>query len=50
MKIVELRLVNFRQFKEKTITFHSGLTSIIGQNGSGKSTILEGICFALFGI
>jgi exonuclease SbcC len=49
MRLNSLRLANFRQHVDSFITFESGLTGIIGANGSGKSTILEAIAWALYG-
>ena len=49
MRLVSLRLVNFRQHADSFVTFESGLTGIIGPNGAGKTTILEGIAWALYG-
>ena len=49
MRLNSLRLTNFRQHAETYITFDTGLTGIIGANGSGKSTILEAIAWALYG-
>src|SRR3990167_7878691 len=52
MKII---LNNFLSFKQTEIELN-GLTAIIGKNnitggsnGAGKSSIIDGICFALFG-
>lgn len=47
--INELRLTNFYVHQGKTFNFQEGLTGIIGPNESGKSLILEGIRYALFG-
>lgn len=44
MDILELSLVNFRNFLKKNIEFDKKLTVIVGPNGSGKSNILEAIC------
>ena len=41
MKLRSLRLVNFRQHADSTLTFGDGLTGIIGPNGSGKTTLLR---------
>ncbi len=48
MKLLALRLSNFRQHVSTEIVFESGITGIIGPNGAGKTTILEGIAFALY--
>jgi exonuclease SbcC len=49
VRLNSLHLVNFRQHADSRITFDTGLTGIIGPNGSGKTTILEGIAWALYG-
>ncbi len=49
MRLLRLRLQNFRQHVESELVFASGLTGIIGPNGAGKSTILEAIAWALYG-
>ncbi len=43
-----LRLVNVKSYKDVTIRFVEGVNAIIGENGAGKTTILEAIGFALF--
>ena len=47
MRLNSLSLCNFRQHADTRIAFDSGLTGIIGPNGSGKTTILEGIAWAV---
>jgi exonuclease SbcC len=49
VRLTSLRLQNFRQHADTHIVFHDGLTGIIGANGSGKTTILEAIAWALYG-
>src|SRR3954452_5994456 len=49
MRLVSLRMKNFRQHADTFITFRSGLTGIIGPNGAGKSTLLEAIAWAIYG-
>jgi len=49
VKLLSLRLSNFRQHVATDLHFESGITGIIGPNGSGKTTILEAIAYALYG-
>lgn len=49
MRLIELRLQNFRQFRHAEVVFSPGLTAIVGPNGSGKTTLLEAITWALYG-
>ncbi|HEX6537325.1 MAG TPA: SMC family ATPase [Gemmatimonadaceae bacterium] len=49
MRLNSIHLVNFRQHADTRIEFDSGLTGIIGPNGSGKTTILEAIAWAIYG-
>ena len=42
MFINKLKLHNFRCFEDVEIEFEKGLTVIVGDNGAGKTTILEG--------
>ena len=49
MKLIFLALENFRQHKDSRIEFNDGITIITGANGSGKSTILEAISWAIYG-
>ncbi len=44
-----IRMVNYRQYSDKTIVFNSQLNVIQGRNGTGKSTIVEAIGYALQG-
>src|SRR5687767_12868699 len=49
MRLLQLRLQNFRQHADSRIDFRTGLTGIIGPNGAGKSTILEAVAWAIYG-
>jgi len=49
MLLQELKLNNIRTYIEETINFSKGSTLLSGDIGSGKSTILFSIEFALFG-
>lgn len=48
MIFTRLRLNNFKSHESTIINFDKGICVIVGENGAGKSTILEGISFALF--
>lgn len=43
MRICQLRLYNFRNYKEATVTFSSGINLIEGANAQGKTNLLEAI-------
>jgi exonuclease SbcC len=50
MSTLKLKVQKYRRFADpQEITFHQGLTIISGSNGTGKSTLVEAILFALFG-
>jgi exonuclease SbcC len=49
VKLMRLRLQNFRRHRATEIEFPDGVLAIVGPNGSGKSTLLEAVAFALFG-
>lgn len=48
MRILDLKLENTKSYVNTHIHFTEGTNAIVGQNGAGKSTILEAIGFALF--
>ena len=50
MKITSIEIVEFGRLKDKKLTFDDALTLIIGENESGKSTLLLFIKFILYGI
>lgn len=47
MYLEKLQLHNFRCFKDIEIDFHKKLTIIVGANGAGKSSIMEGAAIAI---
>ncbi|MCD6512114.1 MAG: SMC family ATPase [Thermoplasmata archaeon] len=49
MKLISLELHNFRKFSRAEIVFPEGITAIIGNNGAGKSTIIEAIGWVIYG-
>ena len=50
MELKRLRLENFRQHADTEIVFGDGITGIIGPNGSGKTSLLEAIAWAIYGV
>jgi exonuclease SbcC len=46
--IKEVKLVNVKSYSHQSIKFSEGVNAIIGENGAGKTTILEAVGFALF--
>lgn len=50
MLIKKIKLKNIRSYDEKEISFKLGSTLLSGDIGSGKSTVLLSIDFALFGL
>lgn len=46
MRIKTLELTNFRNFEKATFEFPANFTVIIGENGKGKSSILQGLRLA----
>ncbi|MDK2974192.1 MAG: repair protein SbcC/Rad50 [Methanofollis sp.] len=50
MLLHRLVLHNFKRYREEEIRFTDGITGIVGNNGAGKSTIVEAIVFALYGL
>jgi len=47
MRIDKLHIQNFRKFNELTIKFNPQFTLLIGENGSGKTAILEATSIAI---
>ena len=40
MYIKEIKISNFRNFKEASVPFHEGVNVIIGHNNTGKSLVV----------
>ena len=49
MKITKLQLVNFRNYDRCTVNFDKMVTVFYGNNGQGKTNILESIFYSAFG-
>jgi predicted ATP-binding protein involved in virulence len=49
MNIKTLRVQNFKNFEDKTFEFSQGFNLIIGDNGTGKTALLEALSIALGG-
>lgn len=47
MKIEQIRLTNYRGHEDLTIDFEPGFNVIVGGNGSGKTSVLNGACDAI---
>jgi len=45
MVLKKLKLVNFRNYAKEEIVFHPGLNILFGQNGQGKTNILESLYY-----
>lgn len=43
MYLSKLTLKNFRKYMDITINFHKGINALIGENDSGKSSIIDAI-------
>lgn len=49
MRVIDLRLIAFRNLSDLRAEFSSGVNLIIGENAQGKTNLLESIYFALTG-
>lgn len=50
MLLNKLTMRNFKRFRDQEIVFQDGITGIVGNNGTGKSSIVSAILFALYGL
>lgn len=48
MQILSVTLNNFKTHKDRQFEFHPGTNAICGENGAGKTSILEAIAWVLF--
>jgi exonuclease SbcC len=49
VRLLSLRLENYRRFALAEVEFPDGVTGLVGRNGAGKSTLLEAVGWALYG-
>ena len=47
--IQSIRLQNWKSHPDSKLEFRKGTNVLVGVMGSGKSSIVDGICFGLFG-
>lgn len=47
LQIKKLKITNFRKFESYSIEFDRQLTVLVGDNGTGKSTLIDATCIAL---
>jgi exonuclease SbcC len=50
MQLDKLHMRNFKRYRHQDVVFREGITGILGNNGTGKSTIVDAILFCLYGI
>ena len=50
MKLLSIELDNIRSYRHQKVDFRDGISLFEGDIGSGKSSILNAIEFALFGL
>lgn len=48
MKLLSLKLLHYRRFRQEEIVFQDDFSLVFGKNGAGKSSVLDAIGFALF--
>ena len=47
MKLNQIKISNYRCFKEVEIDFDDHITLVVGQNGAGKTTILDAVAVSV---
>src|SRR4051812_22909219 len=48
MHVTKVELDNIKAYERREFNFERGITAITGENGAGKTTILEAIAWTLF--
>src|SRR5215213_4199631 len=48
MHVTRVELENIKSYERAEFSFERGITAITGENGAGKTTILEAIAWSLF--
>ena len=43
VKVEKLQVTNFRNLEDQIITFSPGINCILGENGNGKTNVLEAL-------
>ena len=49
MKITDIRLHGYRNYKSAELHLHSGLNILKGKNAQGKTNVLESVCLCSVG-
>ncbi len=47
MRIDKVHLQNFKKYADQTFDFHKQFTLLVGENGSGKTTVLDALAVAI---
>ena len=50
MRLDRLQMRNFKRYRNQDVIFGDGITGILGNNGTGKSTVVDAILFCLYGV
>ena len=50
MRLDSIHLTNYRCHADLTVNFAPGFNVVVGVNGSGKTSLLKGVCDSLYGL